>query len=72
MNEQIYSTKPEDNVEVSYERLEQILREVIEKGFKPMSTEERKKVLEEQKKRVEESERCFKTDRKQLERQFTL
>ena len=37
-----------------------------------MSTEEREKVLEDIEKRVEESERCFKTDRKQLERQFTL
>jgi ribosome maturation protein Sdo1 len=72
MNEQIYSTKPEDNAEVRYDRHEQILREVIEKGFKPMSTEERERVLEAMEKRVEESERCFKTDRKQLERQFTL
>ena len=29
-------------------------------------------MLEEQRKRIEESEECFKTDRKQLERQFTL
>ena len=59
-------------MEATNERHEQILREVIEKGFKPMSIEEREKVLEAIEKRVEESERCFKTDRKQLERQFTL
>ena len=29
-------------------------------------------MLEEQRKRIEESEECFKTDRKQLEKQFTL
>lgn len=52
--------------------IERALKECIEKGFRSIPIEERIKILEEQKKRVEESERCFKTDRKQLERQFTL
>ena len=54
------------------ERLEKILRECIEKGFKPIPIKKRIKILAKQKKTIEESERCFKTDRKQLERQFTL
>lgn len=54
------------------ERHEKILRKCIENGFKPIPIKKRVKILEKQKKKIEESERCFKTDRKQLERQFTL
>lgn len=54
------------------ERLEKILQECIEKGFKPIPIKKRVKILEKQKKKIDKSERCFKTDRKQLERQFTL
>ena len=54
------------------EQHEKILQECIEKGFKPVSIEKRIKILEKQKKEIEESERCFNTYRKQLERQFTL
>ena len=54
------------------ERHEKILQECIEKGFKPVPIKKRVKILEKQKKKIEESERCFNTDRKQLERQFTL
>lgn len=35
-------------------------------------TKKRVKMLKKQKKQIEKSEECFKTDRKQLERQFTL
>ena len=52
--------------------MEQILQKCIDKGFKPVSTKKRIKFLREQEKRIEEGEKCFKTDRKQLERQFTL
>lgn len=45
---------------------------VLKKGFKLIPTKKRVKMLEEQRKRIEESEECFKTDRNQLERQFTL
>ena len=45
---------------------------VLKKGFKLIPTKKQVKMLEEQRKRIEESEECFKTDRKQLERQFTL
>lgn len=51
---------------------ELILEKIAKEGFRPVSTEKRVKMLEEQRKRIEESEKCFKTDRKQLERQFTL
>lgn len=44
----------------------------IKKEFKLIPIKKRVKTLEEQRKRIEESEECFKTDRKQLERQFTL
>ena len=54
------------------EQHEKILQECIEKGFKPVSIEKRIKILEKQRKKIEESEKCFKTDRRQLERQFTL
>lgn len=45
---------------------------VLKKGFKLIPSKKHVKMLEEQRKRIEESEECFKTDRKQLERQFTL
>lgn len=48
------------------------LEKIAKEGFKPIPTEKRIKMLKEQRKRIEESEKCFKTDRKQLERQFTL
>ena len=51
---------------------EKILEKIAKEGFKPIPTEMRVKMLERQRKRIEESEKCFKTDRKQLERQFTL
>lgn len=52
--------------------MEQILQKCIDKGFKSIPLKKRVKMLERQRKRIEESEKCFKTDRKQLERQFTL
>lgn len=52
--------------------LELMIDKIAKDGFKPISIEKRVKMLEEQRKRIEESEKCFKTDRKQLERQFTL
>ena len=51
---------------------EVILEKVAKEGFKSIPLKKRVKMLEKQRKRIEESERCFKTDRKQLERQFTL
>ena len=51
---------------------EQTLEKITKEGFKPIPIKKRVKMLEKQRKRIEESERCFKTDRKQLERQFTL
>lgn len=54
------------------EEIELILEKIVKEGFKPIPTEKRVKILEEQRKRIEKSEKCFKTDRKQLERQFTL
>ena len=48
------------------------LEEIAKKGFKSIPLKKRVKMLEAQRKRIEESEKCFKTDRKQLERQFTL
>lgn len=50
---------------------EQILEKIVKEGFKPIPIKKRVKMLEKQRKRIEESEKCFKTDRKQLERQFT-
>ena len=41
---------------------------VLKKGFKLIPTKKRVKMLEEQRKRIEGSEKCFKTDRKQLEK----
>ena len=51
---------------------EEILQECIKKGFKPVPINKRVKFLKKLEKKIEKSERCFKTDRKQLERQFTL
>ena len=51
---------------------EQILEKIAKEGFKPIPLKKRIKMLKAQRKRIEESEKCFKTDRKQLERQFTL
>ena len=52
--------------------LEEMLKKIEKEGFRNIPTEERVKMLEGQRKQIEESEKCFKTDRKQLERQFTL
>ena len=52
--------------------LEEMLKKIEKEGFKNIPTEKRVKMLEEQRKQIEENEKCFKTDRKQLERQFTL
>lgn len=51
---------------------ELILEKIAKEGFKSIPLKKRVKMLEAQRKRIEESEKCFKTDRKQLERQFTL
>lgn len=56
----------------SFEEMEKALSECVKNGFSSIPIEKRVKQLEEQRKRVEESEKCYKTDRKQLERQFTL
>ena len=52
--------------------LEEMLKKIEKEGFSNIPNEKRVKILEEQRKQIEESEKCFKTDRKQLERQFTL
>lgn len=52
--------------------LEEMLKKIEKEGFSNIPNENRVKMLEEQRKQIEESEKCFKTDRKQLERQFTL
>lgn len=52
--------------------LEEMLKKVKKEGFSNIPNEKRVKMLEEQRKQIEESEERFKTDRKQLERQFTL
>ena len=51
---------------------EQILEKIAKEGLKLIPIKKRVKMLEKQRKRIEESEKCFKTDRKQLQRQFTL
>jgi hypothetical protein len=56
----------------SFEEMEKVLSECVKNGFSSIPIEKRVKQLEEQRKRIEESEKCYKTDRKQLERQFTL
>ena len=52
--------------------LEEMLKKIKKEGFRNIPNEKRVKMLEEQRKQIEENEKCFKTDRKQLERQFTL
>ena len=52
--------------------LEEMLKKIKKEGFSNIPNEKRVKMLEEQRKQIEESEERFKTDRKQLERQFTL
>ena len=63
------------NSETNSKEVEPVLKkiaDVLKKGFKFIPIKKRVKMLEEQRKRFEESEECFKTDRNQLERQFTL
>lgn len=52
--------------------LEEMLNKIEKEGFRNIPNEKRVKMLEEQRNQIEESEKYFKTDRKQLERQFTL
>ena len=52
--------------------LEEMLKKIEKEGFNNIPNKKRVKILEEQRKQIEESEKCFKADRKQLERQFTL
>ena len=52
--------------------LARVLKKIEKEGFSNIPNEKRVKMLEEQRKQIEESEKCFKADRKQLERQFTL
>ena len=61
-----------DNETKEAELMSEKIAGVLKKEFKLIPTKKRVKMLEEQRKRIEESEECFKTDRKQLERQFTL
>ena len=61
-----------DNETKEAELMSEKIAGVLKKGFKLIPTEKRVKILKEQRKRIEESEECFKTDRKQLEKQFTL
>ena len=63
-----YASNNDKKVELMLEKIEGVLK----KGFKFIPTKKRVKMLEEQRKRIEESEECFKTNKKQLERQFTL
>ena len=52
--------------------LEEMLKKIEKEGLSNIPNEKRVKMLEEQRKQIEENEKRFKTDRKQLERQFTL
>lgn len=61
-----------DNETKEAELMSEKIASVLKKGFKLIPTKKRIKMLEEQRKRIEESVECFKTDRKQLEKQFTL
>lgn len=61
-----------DNETKEAELMSEKIASVLKKGFKLIPIKKRVKILEEQRKRIEESEECFKTDRKQLEKQFTL
>lgn len=56
----------------SFEEMEKVLSECVKDGFPSIPIEERVKQLEEQRKRVEESEKCYKVTKEQLQRQFTL
>ena len=48
--------------------LEEMLKKIEKEGFNNIPNKKRVKMLEEQRKQIEESEKCFKADRKQLER----
>ena len=48
--------------------LEEMLKKIEKEGFNNIPNKKRVKILEEQRKQIEESEKCFKADRKQLER----
>ena len=61
-----------DNETKEAELMSEKIADVLKKGFKIIPAKKRVKMLEEQRKRIEESEECFKTNRNQLERQFTL
>ena len=61
-----------DNKTKEAELMSEKIAGVLKKGFKLIPSKKRVKMLEEQRKQIEESEKCFKTDRKQLEKQFTL
>ena len=56
----------------SFEEMEKALLECVKNGFPSIPIEERVKQLEEQRKRIEETEKCYKVTREQLQRQFTL
>lgn len=51
---------------LSFEEMEQALLECCENGFKSIPLKKRIKILKEQKKKVEETEKCFKVSREQL------
>ena len=48
--------------------LEEMLKKIEKEGFNNIPNKKRVKMLEEQRKQIKESEKCFKTDRKQIER----
>ena len=55
-----------------FEEMEKALLECVKNGFPSIPIKERVKQLEEQRKRIEETEKCYKVTREQLQRQFTL
>lgn len=57
---------------LSFEEMEQALLECCKNGFKPILLKERIEMLNKQEKKVEETEKCFKVSREQLQRQFTI
>ena len=57
---------------LSFEEIEQALLECCKNGFKPIPLKERIEMLKEQEKKIEETEKCFKVSREQLQRQFTI
>ena len=57
---------------LSFEEMEQTLLKCCENGFKPIPLKERIKILKEQEKKVEGTEKCFKVSREHLQRQFTI